>query len=155
MFDNLLGPGMLYRFERHFWLELWRAPVVEALEEDGVENRRYGPIHVFVVAGAPRTPLLNLVLGASEPGAVAEGHLAQALDWVESYGIDGRIPVRPEFEESGAAEDHLNQRGYRRTASLVTFLRDASPPSFPEPPAIEVDEWTEETEGFSDYFTEG
>jgi hypothetical protein len=155
MWDNLVGPGMLYTLERHFWLELWRAPVVDAIDEHGIETRRYGPVQVTVAPNVPQTPLLNLVLGAAEPDAVRDGHLAEALDWVESLGIDCRIPIRPEFEESGAAEDHLNQRGYRRTASLAKYVRDASPPDFPEPPGIEVVEFTEETEGFSDYFVEG
>ncbi|HSR95396.1 MAG TPA: hypothetical protein VLK56_11075, partial [Solirubrobacterales bacterium] len=153
--DTLAGPGSLYRLERHFWLELWRTPVVDAVEDGRIETRLYGPVQATVVATLPQTPLLNLVLGASDPGAVEEGHLAEALDWLESLGIDCRIPVRPDFQESGAAEDHLNQRGYRRTASLARFVRNAATPDFPEPPGIEVDEFPEETEGFSDYFDEG
>lgn len=155
IFDNLMGPGALYRHERHFWLELWRAPVVEAIEENGLETRMYGRVQVNVIASLPRTPLFNIVLGAADPGAVEQGHLAEALDWLESLSIDFRVPVRPGFEETGAAEDLLNQRGYRRTANLARFVRDASPPGFPEPPGIEVDEWDEEgIEGFSDYFEE-
>lgn len=155
IFDNLMGPGALYRHERHFWLELWRAPVVEAIEENGLETRMYGPVQVNVIADLPRTPLFNIVLGAADPGAVERGHLAETLDWLESLGIDFRVPVRPGFEETDAAEDLLNQRGYRRTANLARFVRDASPPGFPEPPGIEVDEWDEEDiEGFSDYFEE-
>ncbi len=150
--DSIAGPGLLYKLERQFWLELWRAPVVEAIEDDGIETRRYGPVQATVVASLPRIPLFNLVLGAADPGAVKDGHLSEALDWIESLGIDCRIPIRPDFEESGAAEDHLNQRGYRRTATLARFVRDASPPDYPEPPGIEVDEFPAETEGFSDYF---
>lgn len=152
---SLADEGALCRCERHFWLELWRAPGVAAIEEQGFETRRCGPVQASAIAGSAGTPLLNVVLGASEPGAVEDGHLAEALDWMESLGVDCRVPVRPGFAESGAAEDHLNRRGYRRTAFQARFARDASPPGFPEPPGIEVDEWTQEQEGFSNYFAAG
>ena len=155
MWDNLVGPGALYSLERQFWLDLWRTPIVEAIEESGIEVRHYGPVLAFVSMDTPRTPQLNLVLGASQPGAVEEGHLEEALDWVESRGVDCSIPVRPDFEESAAAEEHLNQRHYRCAVELARFVRDAAPPDFPEPPGLEVDEWAEETEGFSDYMVEG
>lgn len=153
--DNLAGPGRLYGLERYFWLDLWRVPVFEAVEENGIEARHYGPVRAYVIADAPRAPQFNLVLGATAPGAVVDGHLAKALDWTESLGVDCRIPVRPEFGEPDAVEDHLNQRGYRQTAYLVMFVRGGGPPDFPEPPGIEVDEITEELEGFTDFFAEG
>jgi hypothetical protein len=153
--DSLTGPGALYRLERQFWLELWRAPAIEAIDEFRMEARRYGPVQATVIPVLPRAPLFNLVLGAADPGAVEEGHLGETLDWLESRDIDFRVPIRSEFQESGAAEDLLNQRGYRRNGYLARFVRDASPPDFPEPAGIEVDEFCEETEGFSDYFVDG
>ena len=155
LLDSFAGPGRLYKLERHLWLELWRTPYVEAIEEDGLEYRLYGPVQATVLAGAPRTPLFNLVLGAVDPGAMLEGHLPAALDWTESLGVDCRVPIGLGSMESEAAVNLLESRGYRRTASLVRFVRDASPPGFPEPPGIEIDEWTEETEGFGYYFEEG
>jgi hypothetical protein len=152
LFDNLAGPGKLYRLERYFWLELWRVPVLEALDECGIEVRHYGPIRAFAIATEPRAPLFNLVLGATVPGAVEGGHLAETLDWTESLGVDCRIPIRSDFGEPAAAEDHLNQRGYRRTASLAMFVRGGEPPDFPPPAGIEVEEITAEIEGFSDFF---
>jgi hypothetical protein len=153
--EELSSPAALNLLERHTWLELWRAPSVEAVEGEGFESRFYGPLHAHAIASAPQVPLLNVVLGAAEPGAVEEGHLAEALEWTESLDLDCRVLVRPDCEDSGAAEDQLNRRGYRRTAFLVRYLRDVSPPGFPEPPGIEVDEWTDPTEGFSEYFAEG
>lgn len=155
LLNSFAGPERLYKLERHLWLELWRTPYVEAIEENGLHMRLYGPVQATVLAGAPRTPLFNLVLGADDPGAVVDGHLSAALDWTESLGVDCRIPIRQGFLESEAAEELLEWRGYRRTASLVRFVRDTSPPEFPEPPGIEIDEWTEETEGFGYYFEEG
>ena len=132
-------------------------PVLEAVEEDGIEVRHYGPILAFATADAPWTALFNLVLGAERPGAVEDGHLAAALDWTESLGIDCRIPVRPDFGEPDAAEDLLNRRGYRRTATQAMFVRDAADPDFPEPPGIEVDELLDESscEGFSSLLAAG
>lgn len=154
VWDGLCGPGLLYKLERQFWLDLYRVPVLDAIEEDGIETRHYGPIRAMVNPDLARLPLFNVVLGASDPGAVEEGHLEEALDWIDSKEIDCRVPVRPEFEESGAAEDHLNHRGYRRSGQLLRFVRDAAPPPFSPPSEIEVDEWTEETEGFSGLFSQ-
>lgn len=153
--DNLTGPGWLYGYERHFWIDLWRVPVFEAVEDHGIELRHYGPVRAFVIAAEPRARLFNLVLGASRPGAVAEGHLAGALDWTESLGVDCRIPVRSDFGEPGAAEDLLNQRGYRRTSSQALFIRGNGPPDFPAPPGIEIEQLTEPIEGFDDLLGAG
>jgi GNAT superfamily N-acetyltransferase len=141
--------------ERRGWLDLWRAPVLDAVEEGGIEARWFGPIQATIVAGLPDTPLLNLILGAAEQGAVKDGHLEAAVEWAESHGVDCRIPVATEGPEAGAAEDLLNRRGYRRTERLVRFVRDASPPRFFEPAGIEVDEVPEFMEGFSDYLADG
>lgn len=153
--DNLAGPGWLYGYERHFWIDLWRVPVFEAVEDHGIELRHYGPIRAFVIAAEPRARLFNLVLGASRPGAVAQGHLARTLDWTESLGVDCRIPLRSDFGEPEAVEDLLNQRGYRRVSSQAMFIRGGAPPDFPAPPGIEIEELTEEVEGFSDILGAG
>jgi GNAT superfamily N-acetyltransferase len=149
------GPVLLDALERRFWLDLWRAPVLDAVEEQGIETRRYGPVQLTVVAGMPHEPLLNLVLGAAEPGAVEGGHLEEALEWAESQGLDFRVPVTLGRSESAAAEDLLNQRGYVRADGLLRFARPASSSGLQEPPDIEVIEVEEFTEGFSDYPGEG
>ncbi len=153
--DNLTGPGGFYELERHFWIDLWRVPVFEAIEDKGIEMRGYGPVRAFTIADAPRTSLFNLVLGAGRPGAVEGGYLEEALEWTESLGLDCRIPVRPEFSEGEVAEALLVERGYRATATHVLFIRGAAPPRFSEPEGIEVDELSEESEGFSDILASG
>lgn len=157
LFDNHNGLGKLYALEREFWFALWGVPIFEAIEDDGIEARRYGPAWAFTIAAEPRTPLFNLVLGAERPGAVEDGHLADLLDWTESRGVDCRIPIRLDLDESAAAEDLLNRRGYRRTATLAMFVRDGAPPSSPMPPGIGVEEMADDTycEGFSTYLAEG
>jgi GNAT superfamily N-acetyltransferase len=153
--SGLAGNRYLEGVERRGWLDLWRAPVLDAVEEGGIEARWFGPIQATIVAGLPEAPLLNLILGAAEHGAVKEGHLEAAIEWAESHGVDCRIPVSTDGPEAGAAEDFLNRRGYRRTERLVRFVRDTSPPHFTEPPGIEVDEVPEFMEGFSEYLAEG
>jgi hypothetical protein len=145
------GPLWMERLERQFWLEVWRAPVVEAVEESQIEQRFFGPIQATIAAEFQDVPLLNLVLGAALPGAVSRGHLEEALDWIESLGVRCRVPIAPGLPESVAAEDLLNRRGYERTASMVRFARPTSPPNLPEPAGIEVVEVDEFTEGFGDF----
>ena len=152
---EVAGPVLLDALERRFWLDLWRAPVLDAVEEQRIETRWYGPVQATMVAGMSHEPLLNLVLGAAEPGAVEGEHLAQALDWAESLGLDFRVPVTLGRSESAAAEDLLNQRGYVRADGLLRFARSGSSSDLPEPPEIEVIEVEEFTEGFSDYPGEG
>ena len=140
-FDDLSGAGGFYRLERQFWIEMWRVPIVEAVEEHRIESRHYGPILAFAYPHEPRISLFNLLLGADRPGAVARGHLKDALDWTESLGLALRVPVRGlgEFGEPEEAADYLDHRGYRRTAMSALFTRPAGPPGFPAPPGIEVE----------------
>jgi hypothetical protein len=152
---GFVGSRYLEGIERRFWLDLWRAPVLDAVEEGGIEARRYGPVQATLVAALPDTPLLNVVLGAAEAGAVSEGHLEAAVEWAESRDLACRVPVAVDQPEAGAAEDFLNRRGYQRSESLVRYVRETSPPRFSEPPGVEVDEVAEFTEGFSEYFSEG
>ncbi len=153
--DNLMGPGRFYELERHSWIDLWRAPVFEALEDSGIEMRGYGPLWTFTVADLRLTPLLNLLLGGERPGAVEGGHLEAALEWTESLGADCRIPIRPEFGEARAAEELLAERGYGTKATQALLLRDASPPGPADSEGIEIDEHSEEVEGFSELFVAG
>lgn len=148
-------PATLDAVERDFWIDLWRSPVLDAVADERIETRWYGPLQAMVIATLPETPLLNLLLGAAEPGAVREGHLAQALEWIDSLDLDCRVPIDLERPEAAAAEELLNQWGYRHTETQVRFVRDASPPDFPLPPGIEVIELEKFTEGFSELLCDG
>lgn len=158
-FDMLGGPrddpSALDALEQRFWLDLWRAPDLDAVEELRIESRWYGPLQAVVVSGLAEEPTLNAILGAAAPGAVEEGHLDDALDWVESLGLDCRVPITATRAGAAAAEDLLNRRGYRRSEYLARFLRNAESPVFPEPPGIEVDELEGFAEGFSELLTAG
>lgn len=141
--------------ERNLWVDVMRSPVLDAVAEQGLETRRYGPLQGTVVASRPEEPLLNLLLGAAEPGAVGEGHLEEALEWIDSLGLDCRVPLDPERPEAVPAEELLNQWGYRRAESQVRFVCDTSVPAFPLQAGIEVIELEGFTEGFGDLLSEG
>ena len=140
-FDNLSGAGPYYTLERQFWIEMWRVPIVEAVEEHRIESRHYGPILAFAYPHEPRISMFNVLFGADRPGAVGHGHLGDALDWTESLGLALRVPVRGagEFGEPAEAADFLQHRGYNRTAMSAVFARPPGPPGFPAPPGIEVE----------------
>ena len=142
--------GLLDRVEWSLYLELARAPVLDAVEECGIESRRYGPVLAAIVGALPEEAQFNRVLGATAPDAAAGGYLEQALDWVESVGVDARVPVTPGRADTPAAEALLERRGYSPGASRVRFVRPARPPDFPEPRGIAVVEIEECVEGFSE-----
>jgi hypothetical protein len=141
LFDNISGAGVYYMLERHFWIEMWRAPIAEAVDDHAIELRHYGPVLAFAYPREPQISLFNLLLGADRPGAVVQGQLKDALDWTESLGLAVRVPVRGagEFGEPEEAADYLKHRGYSPTATSALFARPTGPPGFAAPAGIEVE----------------
>lgn len=136
------------------WLDLFAAPYPDAATDRRIEAHRYGPIQALAIAGLPGEPMLNLILGAAEPGAAEHEHLASAAEWLDSLGVSHRVPVTPRLEGTGPAEDWLDRNGYERRWRLARYVREASPPELPEPPGIEVDDFADygpDAEGFSEY----
>lgn len=133
-------PAALDRVERLFWRGAWEAVAAEAGGRHGVRLEAFGPLQASVVGDLPRARMVNLVLGAAEPGAVEEGHLARALAWVEEQGVDCYVPVTSQLPEAAAAERWLEQHGFERGYRWMKFVRDASPPEPPEPGEVEVRE---------------
>jgi hypothetical protein len=83
---------------------------------------------------------MNLVLGATGPGAVGEGHLEEAVAWVSSLGVDYYVPVTPGLPGSEAAEEWLRLNGHERGYAWMKFVRDAVPSDLPEPAGVEIAE---------------
>jgi hypothetical protein len=147
---GVASPGLLDRVEWSFYLDLARAPVLDAVEECGIESRRYGPVLAAIVAALPQEAQFNRVLGATAPEAASDGHLEEALDWVEEVGVEARVPVTSGRADTAATEALLERRGYSRGESRVRFVRPSGPPDFPEPPGIAVVEVEECVEGFAE-----
>jgi len=142
-------PAALDAGERLFWGDIWRAVPVETARAKGVELREFGPVQAGVVTALPGVGMMNLVLGATEPGAVAEGHLAAAAGWTSERGVAQYVPVTPGQPESAAAERWLSENGYEQGHAWMKFVRDAHPPRFraPEVEVVEVRDGAEEPFG--------
>jgi GNAT superfamily N-acetyltransferase len=86
----------------------------------------------------PEVHLLQQIQGAAEPGAVADGHLAAAIEWMRAREVDYRIPVAAGRPGAAVAETWLGERGYEQGTGWVKLVRDASPPDFDVAPSIVI-----------------
>ncbi len=121
-------PLALDLIERRFWAEIWRSVPAAVAGEHGVELRQFGPVQATVVGDLREPGMLNLVLGATEPGAVAAGHLSAALDWVSARGVSPYVPVTPGLADTAAAEAQLAARDFAAGPRLDE-IRPRSPPA--------------------------
>jgi GNAT superfamily N-acetyltransferase len=133
-YDPALLEGAWQR-RRH---DMWRTAAPDAAAECGIVERCFGPVQATVIESLPHSRLINQVLGAAEPGAVRDGHLAAAIEWIDGFGIDYRAPVARRRPETAAAEDWLNRAGFEQGRGLVKYVRDASPPTLPGVPGVTV-----------------
>ncbi len=83
------------RIERLFWRDIWDSVPAAVAAEHGIERRDFGPIQATLVGDLARVGMLNLVLGATDPGAVDSGQLGAALQWVRSHGVSPYVSVPP------------------------------------------------------------
>ncbi len=130
--------ALLERVAQRFRRDMWKSVVAEAVTESGVEVERFGPVQATAFGDLPEVHGLNQIQGAAEPGAVDDGHLGEAVEWMRAREVDYRVPVaetRPGTEE---AESWLSERGYERGSGWVKLVRDASPPDWPEDPRIQI-----------------
>lgn len=139
-------PLTLDRAERRFWREVWETVPAALREERGIELRDFGPLQASIARDLKDRGMMNLVLGATEPGAVADGHLAAAVEWVASTGVDHYVPVTPGLAGTDAAESWLAANGYTKGYAWMKFVRDAHPPRFAAPADVEVVEISESDE---------
>lgn len=131
------NPDLLNAVERQFWRGIWETMPIDISTERGVEALDFGPVQATVVKALPEAQMLNLVLGAEDPGAVSGGHLSEALDWMESRQVSFYVPLA-EAPGSESAAQLLSSRRYERGYSWMKFVRDAHPPRFSPPTGVEV-----------------
>jgi len=108
--------------------DMWGTVCEDAVIECGIEEECFGAVQATVFEALPCAPHVNLVLGAAEPGAVEEGHLAAAVRWADGFDVDYRVSVSRERPEAAAAEDWLNRNGFEQRRGQLKYIRDASPP---------------------------
>lgn len=127
----------LDRVERRFWREIWESTPATQASEHGVEWRQFGSVQATLAADLPTAGMMNMALGATMPGAAADGELAAAVDWMSARGVVPQVPVTPETAETAAAEGWLAANGFEPGYPWMKFVRDPHPPRF-KPPEIEV-----------------
>ncbi|HEX6667813.1 MAG TPA: GNAT family N-acetyltransferase [Solirubrobacterales bacterium] len=132
--------------ERGFWREVWEAVPAEVAAEQGIERRDFGPVQVTIVGSLGEVPMLNLVLGATEPGAIEGGHLAAATTWARERGASPYVPVAPDTPGTVDAERWLESNGFSSGYAWMKFVRNAHPPLFREPRGVEVVELEADSE---------
>ncbi|MEX2105442.1 MAG: hypothetical protein WD810_00940 [Solirubrobacterales bacterium] len=131
-------PAVLEMVAQRFRRDMWTSVVPEAVTESGVEVRRFGPVQATAFADLPEVHVLNQIQGAAEPGAIEDGNLAEAVEWMRSREVDYRVPVAEIRPGAPDAEAWLSQRGYERSGGWVKYVRDASPPDLPEVPGVAI-----------------
>jgi hypothetical protein len=141
--------------ELHFREGIWGAAPRDAVDELEIRKRWFGPVLATTCGGLPDAPLMNTVQGAAEPGAVADGHLTEALEWMRSREVDYLVQVASDRPESKAAEAWLATRGYEQGQTMRRYLRPAATPSAGSEAAVDIRELTAaDTEGMSLIFAD-
>ncbi|HVO54369.1 MAG TPA: hypothetical protein VMT37_08150 [Solirubrobacterales bacterium] len=125
-FDSARLEMVSQRFRR----EMWTSVVPEAVSESGVEVERFGPVQATAFGDLPEILDLNQIQGAAEPGAIEDGHLAAAIEWMRQREVHFCVPVSEARPGAGAAHAWLGARGYEQATGWLKFIRDLSPPEF-------------------------
>lgn len=147
----------LERVEQQYREDMWTSVTPDAVSESGVELRRFGPVQVTVFADLPEAESLNQIQGAAEPGAIEEGHLGRAIEWMRSREVDYRVPVAQGRPSTAVAEDWLGRRGYEQGGGWIKLVRDTAPPDWPADDGVEIfglGEDEADGEGLSDIVSE-
>jgi hypothetical protein len=126
----------LERTAKTFRSDMWGTACDDAVMECGIVERWFGPIQVTVFEALPEDPWMNTILGAAEPGAVEQGHLADAIAWADEFDVGFRVAVARKRPGTTAAEGYLNRHGFEQGRGLWKYVRDVSWPNLPGNPAI-------------------
>ncbi|MEX2105884.1 MAG: GNAT family N-acetyltransferase [Solirubrobacterales bacterium] len=144
------------RAECRFRRDMWSTAPEDAVIEAGVRMRWFGPVLATTFAELPEIAGMSAIQGAAEPGAMEEGHLAEAIEWMGTWEVDYIVPVASDRPETHRAEQWLDEHGYEQRAVVRKYVRAASRPSLPDAPGVEVLELApDEGEGMSFVAAEG
>jgi len=126
--------------EQRFREGIWSCVPDVAMLECGVQARWFGPILATVFAELPDAIELNAIQGATEPGAVADGHLDEAVEWMHAWEVDYQVPVAAGRPGTGLAETWLHWHGCEQSAVMRKYVRPASRLPWRDAPGVEVRE---------------
>jgi hypothetical protein len=124
--------ALLERVAQRFRRDMWRSVTPDAVIESGVEVKKFGPVQTTAFADLPEEYALNQIQGAAEDGAIEDGHLSKAIEWMRAREVDYRVPVAECRPAANEAEAWLSERGYERGEGWVKLVRDTSPSDLPE-----------------------
>lgn len=130
--------AVLERIARQFRREMWQSVVPVAVTEAGVEVEEFGPVQATAFGEAAELSVLNQVQGAAEPGAIEDGHLAAAIEWMRAREVDYHVPVAETRPGAATAQVWLGDRGFERADSWIKFVRDGSLPDLPANPEVVI-----------------
>ncbi len=130
--------AVLERVAQQFRRDMWKSVVPEAITESGVEMKCFGPVQATAFGDLPEIYSLNQIQGAAEPGAVEDGYLAEAIEWMRAREVDYRVPVAESRPGAASAAAWLSERGYERGGGWIKLVRDAEPPDIPEDPNVKI-----------------
>jgi hypothetical protein len=136
--------AVLERVAQQFRRDMWRSVTPDAVTESGVEVEQFGLVQATAFGDLPEIYGLNQIQGAAEPGAVEEGDLARAIEWMRAREVDYRVPVAESRPGAVQAETWLSDRGYERGSGWVKLVREATLSNLPESPGITVYELGED-----------
>jgi GNAT superfamily N-acetyltransferase len=141
--------------ELHFREGIWGAAPLDAIEELEIRKQWFGPVLATTCAGLPDAAVMNTVQGVAEPGAIEEGHLVAALEWMRSREVAYLVQVASDRPASEVAEAWLAERGYEQGPTMRRYLRPVPQPVTESNTSIDVRKLTAaETEGMSLIFAD-
>ena len=130
--------ALLERVAQRFRREMWESVTPDAVTESGVQVESFGPVLATAFGDLPEAGCLNQIQGAAEPGAIADGHLVEAIEWMRAFEVDYRVPVAECRPGAAEAEAWLIGHGYEPGGGWVKFVREATPPDLPGTPDVEI-----------------
>lgn len=128
----------LERTAKTFRSDMWGTVCEDAVLECGIVEAWFGPVQATLFGALPDDPGMNVILGAAEPGAVEQGHLANAIAWADEFEVGYRVAVAHRRPGTAAAEGYLNRQGFEQGRGIWKYVRDTSWPNLPGNPAITV-----------------
>jgi GNAT acetyltransferase-like protein len=131
-------PVAIALVEARFWREVWDAAPRAIAVAKGVRRAEFGPVQATVIEALPESRMLNLVLGAADADAAAEGFVEEAIGWVRDQKARGFALLDPDLPGAAAAEATLTAAEYERADGWMRFVRDPHPPRFKVAGDVEI-----------------